>query len=202
MGAQKLKKEKAEKKAERALKEATSKERVSKEQAAKAAERRTKEAEKATKERENKRKEADAKEKAQKAAVAAEQKVKEIKSKKCGTRAWSTNYWYAWTDCCQGCDGRAPSPGGLAGSCIWKRKYNWGKDKSQCGCQVTPRGTTDFKTNTYYFNTVDMYCSPQGICMDVSVYMSDALLSTQLDLLFNPLKKSGSSASDTGRNMM
>merc|ERR1711959_193999 len=50
--------------------------------------------------------------------------------------------------------------------------------------------------------TVDMYCSPQGICMDVSVYMSDALLSTQLDLLFNPLKKSGSSASDTGRNMM
>merc|ERR1711959_244849 len=116
--AQKLKKEKAEKKAERALKEATSKEQVSKEQAAKAAERRTKEAEKATKERENKRKEADAKEKAQKAAVAAEQKVKEIKSKKCGTRTWSTNYWYAWTDCCQGCDGRAPSPGGLAGSCI------------------------------------------------------------------------------------
>merc|ERR1711990_1381672 len=139
--AQKLKKEKAEKKAERALKEATSKEQVSKEQAAKAAERRTKEAEKATKERENKRKEADAKEKAQKAAVAAEQKVKEIKSKKCGTRTWSTNYWYAWTDCCRGCDGRAPSPGGLAGSCIWKRKYNWGKDKSQCGCQVTPRGT-------------------------------------------------------------
>merc|ERR1711990_1172463 len=151
--AQKLKKEKAEKKAERALKEATSKEQVSKEQAAKAAERRTKEAEKATKERENKRKEADAKEKAQKAAVAAEQKVKEIKSKKCGTRTWSTNYWYAWTDCCRGCDGRAPSPGGLAGSCVWKRKYNWGKDKSQCGCQVTPRGTTDFKTNTYYFNT-------------------------------------------------
>merc|ERR1711990_738426 len=151
--AQKLKKEKAEKKAERALKEATSKEQVSKEQAAKAAERRTKEAKKATKERENKRKEADAKEKAQKAAVAAEQKVKEIKSKKCGTRTWSTNYWYAWTDCCRGCDGRAPSPGGLAGSCIWKRKYNWGKDKSQCGCQVTPRGTTDFKTNTYYFNT-------------------------------------------------
>merc|ERR1711959_648065 len=110
------KKEKAEKEAERALKEATSKEQVSKEQAAKAAERRTKEAEKATKERENKRKEADAKEKAQKAAVAAEQKVKEIKSKKCGTRTWSTNYWYAWTDCCQGCDGRAPSPGGLAGS--------------------------------------------------------------------------------------
>merc|ERR1711977_701826 len=135
--AQKLKKEKAEKKAERALKEATSKEQVSKEQAAKAAERRTKEAEKATKERENKRKEADAKEKAQKAAVAAEQKVKEIKSKKCGTRTWSTNYWYAWTDCCQGCDGRAPSPGGLAGSCIWKRKYNWGKDKSQCGCRAT-----------------------------------------------------------------
>merc|ERR1711959_561118 len=100
--AQKLKKEKAEKKAERALKEATSKEQVSKEQAAKAAERRTEEAEKATKERENKRKEADAKEKAQKAAVAAEQKVKEIKSKKCGTRTWSTNYWYAWTDCCQG----------------------------------------------------------------------------------------------------
>merc|ERR1711990_193753 len=151
--AQKLKKEKAEKKAERALKEATSKEQVSKEQAAKAAERRTKEAEKATKERENKRKEADAKEKAQKAAVAAEQKVKEIKSKKCGTRTWSTNYWYAWTDCCQGCDGRAPSPGGLAGSCIWKKKYNWGKDKSQCGCRVTPKGTTDFKTNTYYFNT-------------------------------------------------
>merc|ERR1712188_353541 len=87
--AQKLKKEKAEKKAERALKEATSKEQVSKEQAAKAAERRTKEAEKATKERDNKRKEADAKEKAQKAAVAAEQKVKEIKSKKCGTRTWS-----------------------------------------------------------------------------------------------------------------
>merc|ERR1712188_110916 len=87
--AQKLKKEKAEKKAERALKEATSKEQVSKEQAAKAAERRTKEAEKATKERENKRKEADAKEKAQKAAVSAEQKVKEIKSKKCGTRTWS-----------------------------------------------------------------------------------------------------------------
>merc|ERR1711990_1311011 len=151
--AQKLKKEKAEKKAERALKEATSKEQVSKEQAAKAAERRTKEAEKATKERENKRKEADAKEKAQKAAVAAEQKVKEIKSKKCGTRTWSTNYWYAWTDCCRGCDGRAPSPGGLAGSCIWKKKYNWGKDKSQCGCRVTPKGTTDFKTNTYYFNT-------------------------------------------------
>merc|ERR1711977_627537 len=151
--AQKLKKEKAEKKAERALKEATSKEQVSKEQAAKAAERRTKEAEKATKERENKRKEADAKEKAQKAAVAAEQKVKEIKSKKCGTRTWSTNYWYAWTDCCRGCDGRAPSPGGLAGSCVWKRKYNWGKDKSQCGCRVTPKGTTDFKTNTYYFNT-------------------------------------------------
>merc|ERR1712167_151670 len=98
--AQKLKKEKAEKKAERALKEATSKEQVSKEQAAKAAERRTKEAEKATKERENKRKEADATEKAQKAAVAAEQKVKEIKSKKCGTRNWSTNCWYAWTDCC------------------------------------------------------------------------------------------------------
>merc|ERR1711959_706072 len=151
--AQKLKKEKAEKKAERALKEATTKEQKSKEHAAKAAERRTKEAEKATKERENKRKEADAKEKAQKAAVAAEQKVKEIKSKKCGTRTWSTNYWYAWTDCCQGCDGRAPSPGGLAGSCVWKRKYNWGKDKSQCGCRVTPKGTTDFKTNTYYFNT-------------------------------------------------
>merc|ERR1711959_336634 len=112
-----------------------------------------KRAEKAKKAQEKAAKETDAKNKARAAAVAAERKKKEIYSKRCRTREWTTNYWYAWTDCCRGCDGRAPAPGGLAGSCIWKKKYNWGKDKSQCGCRVTPKGTTDFKTNTYYFNT-------------------------------------------------
>merc|ERR1711937_760403 len=144
----KQKREKEAKKQEKNTKEATSKERSSKE-------RNSKRVEKLKKQQEKKAKETQAKQeagvKARAAAVAAERQKKEIYSKRCGTRTWSTNYWYAWTDCCRGCDGRAPAPGGMRGACIWKRKYNWGKDKSQCGCRATPSGQMDFKTNRYYF---------------------------------------------------
>jgi len=139
----KHKHEKTAKKKEKETKEATAKEIASKE-------RNSKRAEKAKKAQEKAAKETDAKNKARAAAVAAERTKKEIYSKRCRTREWTTNYWYAWTDCCRGCDGRAPAPGGMRGACIWKRKYNWGKDKSQCGCRATPSGQMDFKTNRYY----------------------------------------------------
>merc|ERR1711981_1382872 len=139
----KHKHEKTAKKKEKETKEATAKEVASKE-------RNSKREKKAKKAQEKAAKEADAKNKARAAAVAAERKKKEIYSKRCRTRKWATNYWYAWTDCCRGCDGRSPAPGGMRGACIWRRKYNIGKDKSQCGCRATPSGTTDFKTNTYY----------------------------------------------------
>merc|ERR1712216_1123197 len=139
MGA--TKKEKADKKAEKASK--------AKEKAGKRKERKHK-AELRAKAEKRAKAVAKAQEKANKAASAAERKMKEIKAKKCATRTWRTNKWYAGTNCCRGCDGRAPSPGGLAGSCIVRNKYAWAV--SQCTCQATPRGTTDFKTNKYYFN--------------------------------------------------
>merc|ERR1712188_133911 len=139
-GAKKKAAEAAKKVAEQALKNERSKKQ--REQA--------KKSELAKKAQEKAAKESDAKNKARAAAVAAERKKKEIYSKRCRTREWTTNYWYAWTDCCRGCDGRAPAPGGMRGACIWKRKYNWGKDKSQCGCRATPSGQMDFKTNRYY----------------------------------------------------
>jgi len=137
----KHKHEKTAKKKEKETKEATAKEVASKERA-------SKRAAKAKKAQEKAAKETDAKNKARAAAVAAERVKKEIYSKKCRTRDWTTNIWWAGTDCCQGCDGRSPSPGGMRGSCIWRRKYAWAK--SRCGCRATPRGTTDFKTNKYY----------------------------------------------------
>jgi len=90
---------------------------------------------------------------AQVAAEKAVQEASELKSKACGVRTWRTNRWYAWTDCCQGCDGRAPSPGGLRGTCIAKQKYGWTDDSSECTCRAQPKGTRDFMTNRYYFNT-------------------------------------------------
>jgi len=155
--AKKHQKEQAEKAAERARKaqekakkrESTAKESSSKESASK--ERTAKRVEQQQKQEKKSKQQQEANTKAAQAARDAQRKAQELKSKRCRTREWATNFWYAWTDCCRGCDGRAPAPGGMRGACVWKRKYNWGKDKSQCGCRATPRGTIDFNTNRYYF---------------------------------------------------
>jgi len=104
----------------------------------------------ARKEREEKTKEKDAKVKAKAADEEAKRKAKEVKDKQCRTRTWRTHRWYAWTDCCRGCDGRSPAPGGMRGDCIARQKYGWTKDSSECTCRRKPSGTTDFKTPTYY----------------------------------------------------
>jgi len=154
-------------KAEQATKAAEKKDKVEKaekEKAVKLKEGHTKAAEKKIKEekaaKERNTKAAEQATKKNQAIVAAQIAAKkavetsnELKVKACGVREWKTNSWYAWTDCCQGCDGRSPAPGGLRGACIHRQKYNWGKDRSVCTCRAQPKGVRDFQTNRYYFNT-------------------------------------------------
>merc|ERR1711934_129981 len=106
----------------------------------------------ARKEREEKAKEKDAKVKAKAADEAAKRKAKEIKDKQCRTRTWYTPTVHLGINCCAWCDGRSPAPGGMKGSCIHTKKWGLFNSLSKCTCQRKPSGTTDFKTDTYYFN--------------------------------------------------
>lgn len=139
-----------EKKAKAAREQATkAQERANKkkEQASKAQERGAK----AQKERTNKANERQAKQKANAAAAAAREQAAKIKAQNCRTRYWTTNKWYANSDCCRGCDGRSPAPGGMRGVCYRRNKLGWAT--SRCNCRATPRGSFNFNTNRYYFGT-------------------------------------------------
>merc|ERR1711959_787690 len=102
-------------------------------------------------ERTNKANERQAKQKAAAAAAAAREKAAKIKAQNCRTRYWTTNTWLANTDCCRGCDGRSPAPGGMRGVCYRRNKLGWAT--SRCNCRATPTGAFNFRTNRYYFNT-------------------------------------------------
>lgn len=133
---QKLKKEQKSKAAK--LKELTKKAAAAK---ARAAEKKKKHA----------KKEKDGKARAKAADAAAKQKAAALKAKSCAQRVWNTNTWYANTDCCRGCDGRSPAPGGMKGACTARYKLGW--MRSRCQCKATPKGAMSFRTSRYYFGS-------------------------------------------------
>merc|ERR1712159_260987 len=153
-----------ERRAKAVAKEKSAKERgakVRQERAGKARERNTKRVEratkarertgKATKERSTKAKEQQAKRAARAAAASAERTSKSIKARNCRQRVWNTNVWTFNIDCCKGCDGRSPAPGGMMGACTYRCKLGWAR--SRCQCKTTPRGAFNFQTARYYFGT-------------------------------------------------
>jgi len=89
--------------------------------------------------------------KAKAANAAAKRKALALKAKSCRQRVWNTNIWYFNTDCCSGCDGRAPAPGGMRGACTYRWKMGFAR--SRCQCKATPKGAITFRTSRYYFGT-------------------------------------------------
>lgn len=153
---------KSEKRAKSIAKEKKRKEKgakVSRQHATKSKERNNKRVEKTNKQRERstkaakermkKAQEQQAKSKARAAAAAARRKAAAIKARNCRISYWTTHKWYAGTDCCRGCDGRSPAPGGMRGQCYRRNKLGWATSK--CDCRATPRGSFQFKTSRYYF---------------------------------------------------